>query len=407
MKLIVAEDDRVSRKVLGRHLTRWGYEPFMAEDGAFAWDELSRDRDYHLAILDWNMPRINGIELCRRIRETPELSHLYIILLTGRTEKKDLVTGFEAGADDYVVKPFDPVELSVRLKVGRRLVESALLLKEKNRELNRYAHEMEDLAEERSRMLIHADRLASLGTLTAGIAHEVNNPNTFISGNAQTLERIWPIIQTALTNERARSPEKSKKLDLVLEEFPRMVGGIRKGVTRVTSIVKGLKSFARVSKNSSTLFDLNECLEQGLLICDNKIKHLMRIERDFAQDLPQIMGDPQKLEQVFVNLFVNAADAVEELCRNDLGRLRIQTKVSMGMVTVVIEDDGPGIPTEKINHVWKPFYTTKDTGKGTGLGLAISQGIVHDHGGEIRVDNPPEGGARFTITLPIPKGDQA
>ncbi|MDJ0840617.1 MAG: response regulator [Acidobacteriota bacterium] len=406
MKVLVAEDDRVSRKVLNRHLTRWEYDTFLAEDGDIAWQAL-KSNEFHLAILDWNMPGLNGIELCRKIRAEPGLQHLYIILLTGRNERKDLVMGFEAGADDYVIKPFDPVELSSRMKVGCRLVDYQLQLKKNNEQLNRYASEMETLAEERSKMLIHADRLASLGTLTAGIAHEINNPNTFISGNAQTLDRIWPVIETALTNELARSPESNRKINLVLSEYPKMISGIRNGVTRVTNIVKGLKTFARVGKNTTERFSVNHCMEQGLMICSNKLKYLMKVEQDFAPGLPTVEGDPQKLEQVFVNLFVNAADAHEETRRGRMGELVLRTRREDDWIIIEVEDDGPGIPETKLADIWKPFFTTKDAGKGTGLGLAISQGIVHDHQGEITVENMPGRGARFTIRLPIPEGAAA
>ncbi len=402
MKILVAEDDRVSRKVLHRHLSKWDHEPICAEDGARAWELLRSSDDFHLAILDWNMPGLNGVELCRKIRQTPRLCHLYLILLTGRAEKKDLVDGLAAGADDYIVKPFDPLELSSRLEVGRRIVEQNLLLQEQNKALERYAHDMESLAEQRSRMLIHADRLASLGTLTAGIAHEINNPTTFISGNAQTLERIWPIIETALMTVRADDSVKAKKIDLVLGEYPRMIAGIRNGVSRVTAIVKGLKSFARLDRGAMKRLDINACLEEGMLICGNRMKRL-QIIRELAAALPPIDGDPQQLEQVFINLFVNSADALEESGVKN-GQLVLHSRHEDGWVVVEVRDNGPGIPSERCDDIWKPFFTTKETGKGTGLGLAISQGIIAEHGGRIGVARGPEGGACFTVHLPVPEG---
>jgi len=404
MKVLVAEDDRVSRRVLGRYLTKWGYEGVCVEDGAQAWKLFTEQGDFHLAILDWNMPGYNGIQLCRKIRRNEKYKHVYIILLTGRSEKKDLVVGFEAGADDYVVKPFDPVELASRLKVGCRLVESSLLLFVKNKELNHYADEMENLAEDRAKMLVHSDRLASLGTLTAGIAHEINNPTTFISGNAQTLERVSPIVETALRNEMENHPEKARKIEMVLEEMPKMIAGIRNGVSRVTAIVKGLKSFARVGKNTKEPFHINHCLDQGLLICNNKLKQQLVVEKNYANELLPVTGDPQKLEQVFINLFVNAADAHEEQGLKTPGTLYLRTQGFEGYIQIEVEDDGPGIPKDKLRDIWKPFFTTKD-GKGTGLGLAISQGIIHDHMGEILVENMDKGGARFTIRLPTDEGD--
>jgi len=398
IKVLVAEDDGVSRKVLERYLTKWDFDVTCTADGDAAWTELSKG-GYHIAVLDWNMPGLSGIQLCEKIREAEGLSLLYIILLTGRTEKKDMVMGLEAGADDYVVKPFDPLELSSRLKVGCRLVESGLLLKKKNMELNTYAKEMESLAEERSKMLIHADRLASLGTLTAGVAHEINNPNTFISGNAQTLQRCWNVIEKVLQEEITRDPN-NRKLNMVVDEVPKMLDGIRNGVGRITAIVKGLKSFARVGKNSTESFQINKCLEDALLLCATRLKYQVEIQRLMVDNLPNVQGDPQKLEQVFVNLFTNAADAVEEKLGKGKGILKVMTQTNGDEVTVTIEDNGPGIPESKLVDIWKPFFTTKKAGKGTGLGLAISQGIIHDHGGSIVVINLAGAGAQFKISLP-------
>jgi len=401
MKVLIAEDDRVSRRVLEKYLNKWGYDVACAEDGYQAWRTLESDERFHIAVVDWNMPGLSGIELCKKIRASTALNHLYLLLLSGRGDTKDLAAGLESGADDYVVKPFDPLELSSRLKVGVRLVKSGLLLKQKNQELNKYAKEMESIADERSKMLIHADRFASLGTLTAGVAHELNNPNTFIAGNVGTLERIWPTIEQALKEARDRNPDNERKLRMALEDYPKTVEGIRNGVSRINSIVQGLKTFARVGKNTIEELDLNDCVEQALLLCANRLKYHVTVEKRLHAQLPTIDGDLQKLEQVFVNLFVNAADAMEEMAGDGMGLLMIATHYKDDRVVLEIKDTGPGIPSDRINDIWKPFFTTKAEGKGTGLGLAISQGIINDHGGTMVARNRPEGGVAFTITFPI------
>ncbi len=398
-KILVAEDDAVSQKILERYLLKWNYEVTVTADGESAWSALSSG-EFHLAILDWNMPGLSGIQLCERIRADQSLALLYLILLTGRTERTDIKLGFEAGADDYVVKPYDPVELYSRLKVACRLVESGLLLRQQNLELNLYAKEMERLAEERSRMLIHADRLATLGTLTAGVAHEVNNPNTFISGNAQTLQRCWPRIQHILEQELSAHPE-DHKLAMILEEIPKMLEGIRTGVSRITAIVNGLKRYAGVGKNTLEVFDINRCVDNALLLCTAQHKRTVQVIKAWMTDPPPLLGDSQQLEQVFVNLFTNAADALDELPKDTAHYLRIQTLVEGSRLLVTIEDNGPGIPEHALESIWKPFFTTKKAGKGTGLGLAISQGIIHDHSGTITATNLPDAGARFTIALPF------
>ncbi len=400
MEVLVAEDDRVSRRVLEKYLVKWGYDVVCAEDGHSAWDALN-DQAYQMVVLDWMMPGLSGIDICRKIRQSPKINHLYILLLSGRTEKRDMIAGLEAGADDYVIKPFDPLELNSRLKVGRRLVDSGLLLKQKNRELEEYALKMEALAEERASMLVHADRLASLGILTAGVAHEINNPSTFISGNVQTLERCWPTIEKALTKEIQAKSEGQKKIRIILDEFPNMLNGIRSGVKRIAKIVNGLKTFSRTDKNVMEPLDVNDCIEQALLLCSNRLKCSTKLIKKMDSNLPEIFGDIQKLEQVLVNLFVNAADAMDECVTIDQGILTITSKVESSWVVIEVQDNGPGIPEDKLTSIWQPFFTTKDVGKGTGLGLAISQGIIHDHEGEITVGNRAEGGVRFIIKLPI------
>ncbi len=398
-KILVAEDDAVSRKILERYLNKWHYEVTVTVDGESAWQALTSG-EFYLAILDWNMPGLSGIQICERIRADDRYALIYLILLTGRTERADIKLGFEAGADDYVVKPYDPVELYSRLKVACRLVESGLLLRQRNLELDRYAKEMESLAEERSRMLIHSDRLATLGTLTAGVAHEVNNPNTFISGNAQTLQRCWPRLKQCLEHELIAHPDDAK-LAMMIEEIPSMLEGIRIGVSRITAIVNGLKRYAGVGKNTIEALDLNRCIENALLLCSAHLKRRVQVVKTLERSLPSLMGDSQQLEQVFVNLFTNAADALDEKPKDSAHTLWIQTRIEDARIVVTVEDNGPGIPEHLLDTIWKPFVTTKKAGKGTGLGLAISQGIIHDHSGTITVANLPGAGACFTIALPL------
>jgi signal transduction histidine kinase len=402
MKVLIAEDDRISRMVLERYLQKWNFETVSVESGGQAWDLFQRGERFDIAILDWMMPEYTGIELCRKFREKHK-NDIHIILLTSKSSKADMIQAFEAGVDDFVIKPFDPLELGSRLKAGRRLVESRKLLHKKNLELENYAKELESLADERAQMLMHQDRLASLGTLTAGVAHEVNNPATFISGNAQTLERMWQLMEP-LINEQKQNASNPKQLEMVVEEFPKMISGIREGVRRISSIVNGLKAFARTSKAVPEPIDIHQCIENALLIGHNRLKYNITIERHFEEDLPRIIGEAQHLEQVFLNLFVNAADAMEKaLAQGHRGLIEIKTITSDEKLQVTVRDTGPGIPKSRHVEIWKPFFTTKEAGKGTGLGLSISQNIIASHGGSLTVNNHPEGGAVFTLLFPLKK----
>lgn len=402
MKVLVAEDDRISRMVLERYLHKWSFETIPAENGEEAWNIFLRGDHFDIAILDWMMPQFTGLELCRKFREKRK-NDIHIILLTSKNSKADMIQAFEAGVDDFVTKPFDPLELGSRLKAGRRLVEARKMLHKKNMELENYARELESLADQRAQMLMHQDRLASLGTLTAGVAHEINNPATFISGNAQTLERMWQFMEPEL-RARCEHAEKPRQLEMALQEFPNMVAGIREGVRRISSIVNGLKAFARTNKSERMAIDIHECIESALMLCHNRIKYNYEVTRDFSDDLPQIVGDHQRLEQVFLNLIVNAADAMEKsVSQGNRGTIEITTRMEDDKLAVSIRDTGPGIAKARMGEIWKPFYTTKEAGKGTGLGLSISQSIIAEHGGNLVVTNHADGGAIFTIQLPIKK----
>ncbi|MBN1806863.1 MAG: response regulator [Sedimentisphaerales bacterium] len=396
MKILIAEDDSASRLTLKAILQKWGHEVVVAEDGNQAWEAIQTDNP-KMAILDWMMPGIEGIELCRRVRDMADRDYIYVILLTAKVEKEDIIGGLDAGADDYIAKPFDMEVLRSRVAVGARMIQYEALLAEKNEQLQRYGSDMEKLAEERSKQLIHAERMATVGLLSAGVAHEINNPTTFIAGNIQTLEKFSKDIEPILLEQIKQGPENKGKLEFILQELPRTIEGIRNGVKRISRIVKGLKSFCRKNENIVAACDINSCVEQALELCHNTLKYYVSVEQDLSDNLPNVKADSQQIEQVLINLFINAADAMRE---QGQGTLAIKTESSDNSVIIKVSDTGPGIPEDKFDDIWQPFFTTKPTDKGTGLGLFTVRGIIENHEGQIEFKNKSSGGAEFTITLP-------
>lgn len=399
MKILVAEDHSVSLRLLEVTLQKWGHEPILAQNGRDAWDALTQGPAPPVAILDWMMPHLSGVDLCRKIREVPRLRQMYVLLLTAKGTKDDVLMGLDAGADDYVIKPFDMDELLARLNVGKRVAELQDNLAKKNKALMRYAVDMEVLAEERSKQLIHSERMASVGIMAAGIAHEINNPSTFISSNALVQQRFWEKIQPVL-----EANKEADGVEFVLEEMPKTIVDIQKGVKRISKIVNGLRTFCRQDSGDKEPTDIHERIDASLVLCQNVLKKHVTVKTTFLRDLPLVFADAQQLEQVFINLFTNAAHATEE--KQD-AVLHIQTKQDKNWVIVTISDNGPGVPKDKLQDIWQPFYTSKPVGKGTGLGLSITQGIIESHEGEIFVENNSDGGACFTIKLPIRKGQKA
>jgi len=400
VRIIVAEDSLFYRNVLQRSLGEWGYDVIVTGDGNEAWNILqNRSEDIRLAVIDWIMPAPDGLELCRRIRQARLPYYVYVILMTARTAKADVIAALNAGADDYMAKPFEIGELRSRVGVGMRLLKYDSALAEKNAALERFSSEMETLAQKRSDQLIHADRMATVGLMSARIAHEINNPATFIAGNVQTLRKFWEEIEPAVQREVAATSPNTGKLNLIRDQMPEVLAGIANGVERIAIIVNGLKSFCRRDPGIHQVCSVNDCVMNALSLCHGALKRHATVETLLAETLRPVLADPRQIEQVLVNLFTNAADAMEQAAGDC--RLTVTTRSPDNIVTITVQDTGTGIADDNLDDVWQPFFTTKSSGKGTGLGLSISRDIIEAHGGTINAGNVSGGGARFTITLPL------
>jgi len=398
MRVLVADDDPAARFILVDLLSEWGYEVVAVADGRKAHAVLSAQDAPQLALLDWMMPGMDGPEICSRISQKDGLLFIYSIILTSKSEKKDLATALEAGADDFLSKPIDNDELRSRLAVGVRAVEYERSLIEKNRQLAQYANRMDALAEERARQLIHAERLSMLGALTAGIAHEMSNPLTSVLANIKLIEMDWGAVEPHIRQVLEESTENKKRLALVLEQMPTLLDDARTASERVTRFLQDLKGFSRKDNGFVPDCAVNGCVENALSLGAYQLKYGITVEKDLGESLPTLCANPQQLEQVFLNLFTNAADAMAPRGR---GILKIVSRQADDCIKVTVEDTGCGIPEDKLDAIWEAFFTTKEMGKGTGLGLSISLGIVENHNGSIRVENKPEGGARFIVELPV------
>lgn len=397
-KILIVEDDALSRTLISKALTQKGHRLVLAASGEEALELLDINSDIDIIILDWILPGIDGLEVCRQIRQKEKDSFCYIIMLTSREGRKILIDAYESGADDFAVKPFKLDEMEARIKVGQRVVGLEKKLKKEHDRALKYAKRFETLAKERAKQLIHADRMASIGMLSAGIAHEVNNPTTFISGNIQTLDLLYPVIKKHL-EAVDKNHKDFGRIQFVLSELPAIIEGAKNGASRISKIVSGLKSFSRHGTPQTVEFFVSESIENAFTLCQNAHKQ-HKVNTEISPDLPALLGDPQQIEQVLVNLIINAAQALEN--RND-GKIDIIAKLKNDKIVVIVADNGPGIPTRSMDHIWDPFFTTKPVGTGTGLGLSISQGIIESHGGTIIVSNKESGGAMFTIELPIKK----
>lgn len=257
--------------------------------------------------------------------------------------------------------------------------------------------------------LVEAEKMASLGVLTAGVAHEINNPVTFISGGIESLEDNFADLERLLevVLQSDLSMDAKTQLIKLLEvkdeiELPRIVqemkglfNSVKNGANRTSEIVKGLRNFSRLDENDMKRANLEEGLNNTLVILNNKLKNRITIQKEF-EHIPEIDCYPGQLNQVFMNILSNACDAI-----SDEGEILITTRSLDQQVVITIKDSGSGMPDHVKAHIFEPFYTTKPVGKGTGLGLSISFGIIEKHRGKIEVESHPGKGTTFTISLPI------
>ncbi len=247
--------------------------------------------------------------------------------------------------------------------------------------------------------------MASLGRLVAGVAHELNNPISFVLGNTYALGRYAERLETYLATIHAGQPadqlRQELRIDRLLEDLPSLIEGTIEGAERTRDIVDSLKRFSAINRNEAQVFNLAKLIEQSVHWVTKAAADHIRVDTRMPEGI-NIAGSPDQLLQVVMNLLQNAFDALADTASPCLEiAARPLTGADGGQVEVLFHDNGTGIAPENLPHLFEPFFTTKPVGKGTGLGLAISYGIVERHGGSLTAANDPAGGAVFTLRLPV------
>lgn len=261
-----------------------------------------------------------------------------------------------------------------------------------------------DALKQAQAQLVQQEKMASLGRLIAGVAHELNNPISFIVGNVhvltkyrERLEAYLGVIHQGVNESEREALRRSLRIDTLMADLPALIAGTQEGAQRVADIVKSLKRLSFSQSGAAQPINLAEIVENAVQWVIKGRKAPPVPDLDLAEIL-LVPGHAGQLHQVMVNLMENALDAVEG--QGNDARITVSGRLTGGTVVVDITDSGPGIPTENLGKVFDPFFTTKPVGQGTGLGLWISYGIVRDHGGELSAENAAGGGARFRLTLP-------
>ena len=359
-----------------------------------------------------------GIELVRMLRAEPDLADVPIVVLSSKDEPAAKEEAFSSGADDFVVKLPDDIEVVARIRYHSRAHIAHRTLEGTVKKL-----------EMAQNQLIQSEKMASVGLLAAGVAHEINNPIAFVTSNLNSLRSyhkdIFSVLDAysklcedesseLLDLESLRSVHNKVPLDAIKRDIGQILDECRDGLLRVRKIVENLKSFSRTNESQLQQTDLHSELERTLGIASNTIKYKADISKVYG-DLPAVECIPSQINQVFLNLLVNAAQAL-----NDRGTIKIETfsgplpgdlqQPDAGSVTyapedpwvcVRISDTGIGIDPENLQHIFDPFFTTKSADEGTGLGLPLSYEIVKNHGGHIEVDSALGKGTSFSVWLPV------
>ncbi len=428
--ILIVDDTRINLMMVNEMLHKH-YTVLQAASGKDALEIVARTPP-DLILLDVMMPVMDGYEVLKHLRDSPVARDIPVIFVTAMNNETDEQKGLALGAVDYMTKPLRPAILLSRvrnhleLKFGRDAMRKQnevldLRVRERTQAL---LHERQQLAdalayqrqinkklEDAQNQLLQSEKMASLGQLAAGVAHELNNPIGFVHSNLGTLERYLNdifAITTACETAAAQATHpadfaaverlrQDKDFDFIKQDIYQLMSESKEGLTRVRKIVQDLKDFSHVGDTNWKWANLQTELDSTLNIVWNELKYKCTVIKHYAPDLPQIRCLPSQLNQVFMNLLVNAAQAIEEK-----GNITISTDVlNKDSIRIQINDTGSGIPAENLTRIFDPFFTTKPIGKGTGLGLSISYGIIDKHRGHIDVSSVVGQGTRFTITLPI------
>ncbi|MGB5812607.1 MAG: response regulator [Polyangiales bacterium] len=368
IRALIVEDSSAMRGLLTEVLRERNYEVVAvesAEEGLAA----HRADGFHLMVVDWTLPGMSGLDLCREVRAAEGGESVVLLVVTGRDRSTDLEAVLDAGASDYLAKPVDPQILGTRLLIAERTIADNA----------RRAAERSDM---QSRLVL-ADRMASVGTLAAGVAHELNNPLMYVLSNLH------------LTREELQAPQDGSWVDRATQQVDEAIHG----AMRMQNVVRDLKTFSRVDDDQRGNVDVRGVLESSINMCWNQIRHHATLNRHF-EETPLVEVNESRLGQVLLNLLINAAQAMPEqpVDRNEI-RIRTYTDAE-GWAIIEVSDNGTGIDPETRSHIFDPFFTTKGVREGTGLGLSICRNIVESAGGSIDAESQVGHGTTFRVKLP-------
>jgi len=370
-RVLIVDDDALSRTTAEALLTPLGYHLRSAASGEEALAAVAQEAP-DLVLMDVMMPGLDGFEVCRRLRELQHTGYIPVILVTAMDDRRDVVRGLEAGADDFLRKPLYGAEL--RARVSNLLKVRAyhqLVASERDHALAK--------VEQLRQQVLRVDRLAMLGTFAAGVSHELNN--------------IAHVLRSALDLSAPDAPPELRGGDLDPRELFTHVAN------HVTELSRTILRIARPEEGPAPEANLGRVLEEvdQMLRLTGRTRHAL-VSLALPPEACRIRGNPVHAQQVFLNLLSNAADAVANV-RTPSIEAGVRQKPD-GRIEAWVRDNGPGIPGDMLARIFEPFFTTKAPGSGTGLGLPVVKQLVESWGGHIQVESQPGCGTRMVLDLP-------
>jgi len=375
-RILVVDDDTALAEMIGIVLRTEGFDTQFCEDGAAALDAFRGTRP-DLVLLDLMLPGMDGLDVCKTLKDDPATKNMKIVLLTARVDEQSKLTALERGADDFLTKPFSTVELQTRLANLLRSAELEEQVRVRNQELETTIKKLQDTEVQ----LVQSEKMNALGKLSAGLLHEINNPLNFTFMALQMAE------QEAGENAELKDTLKD----------------IGQGMTRIRGVISDLRTFAYPTKaNDREEFELVDALESAMRLTAHELGDTA-VDKAGVASFRVVAGKTQ-LIHLFMNLLVNSAQAARSVKAQRAPRITVSTAARGDRVEVSVLDNGSGVKKENLPRLFDPFFTTKDVGQGMGLGLSICHTIVKNHGGQIAIESEEGQWTKVFFDLPLAAG---
>jgi signal transduction histidine kinase len=414
--ILIVDDNPENLRLLSTLLAKKGYNVRRSLNGETALSAVHAIVP-DLVLLDINMPGMSGYEVCEHLKNNPQTREIPVIFLSAWDDVQYKIKAFKVGGVDYITKPFQFEEVLARIQHQLTIQHLQTQIQAQNKQLQQTLTELKKTQAQ----LVQKEKMVSLGQLAAGMAHEINNPISFISGNLAPAREYVQDLLGIIDLYRQEYPDPTPRiktaiakidLDFITSDLQRLMISMQNGVERIGSTILALRIFSRLNESDIKTVDLHEGIDSTLLLLRERLKQNqnhpeIKTIKNYA-DLPFVTCYASQINQVFLNLLNNAIDALEEVYTNTDSPLAIPTiwitteYSPTDSVIIRIKDNGVGIPDELQLRLFDPFFTTKPVGSGSGLGLSTSYEIVvQKHKGKLTCFSSPGKGAEFVIEIPV------